>query len=80
MRRTTSHNHTFTYTDLGMPKTLPERVAELVRERYDGTPVRTRDIARALGKPQGEAGSFLRKAAAAGLVKNVFYKGWVPVD
>ncbi len=59
-------------------KSRPERAADLVRELYDGQPVRVKTIAKRLGLSQNATSNALGVARDAGLVQVVYQRGWLP--
>ncbi len=69
----------FTEADLDRPLTEPEKVAETVREMFDGEmPVRTKDVADLLGRNYGTIKTHLHRAGRLGLLECVPRKGWLP--
>lgn len=68
----------FTEADLDRPLTEPEKVAETVREMFDGqTPVRTNDVADRLARNYGTVKTHLHRAGKLGLLVQVPRKGWL---
>ena len=71
----------FTEDDLERPLSEPEKMAAQVSEMFDGkTPVRTLDVATALGRNYGTVKTHLHRAGERGLSKCVPRKGWVPPE
>ena len=70
----------FTEADLERPLTEPEKIAETVREMFDGeTPVRTMDVAKRLHRNYGTVKTHLHRAGRLGLLRCEPRKGWQPV-
>jgi hypothetical protein len=71
----------FTEEDLERPQSEPEKMAAKVRELFDGkTPVRTLDVAAAIGRNYGTVKTHLHRAGRLGLLKRVSRKGWLPLS
>lgn len=71
----------FTEADLDLPKSEPEQFAATVLSMFDGqNPVRTLDVATAVGRNYGTVKTHLHRAARLGLLKRVNRKGWLPPD
>lgn len=68
----------FTEADLDRPLTEPEKMAEMVREMFDGqTPVRTKDVADRLSRNYGTVKTHLHRAGKLGLLLHVPRRGWL---
>ncbi|TWT79465.1 hypothetical protein CA13_08660 [Planctomycetes bacterium CA13] len=67
----------FTDADLDRPLTEPEKMAEVVREMFDGErPVRTKDVAEKRRRDYVTIKTHLHRAGRLGLLINVPRKGW----